>query len=210
MKKRNELFDKLFQIFPGWSYGFFAGVIGLMCDFLAVLLYPNYDFQTQMVSELALGPGGLFFNMGLIIPSILGIPFVVFLYRALKDDSVNNYARKAVLIVSEISLVSCALIGMFPAIPNDSTMILLHGNFTGISWVGGLTSFSLFGFLMMKHPKFSKSLVFYGFITAFIFGLHVLLMIFTASIIPVIEWTVHLSIKPWSIINALFLARKKN
>jgi hypothetical membrane protein len=53
------------------------GLTGVIIAFFSIVLsiYPSYNFLTQFISELGVGPNALIFNFGMMISSILIIPF---------------------------------------------------------------------------------------------------------------------------------------
>ena len=104
MEIEKSFFDKLLTLIPGGVFGLLSCVIVLSGDILSIILFPGgYNFFENMISELGRGPSGIFFNLGLIISGIVGIPFYIALYRVFDKETVNPIVRKIALIFSLIS-----------------------------------------------------------------------------------------------------------
>jgi hypothetical membrane protein len=69
---RNNFFNK-----KGGICGLISIIIGICGDILAIIYFPGYNLLNNMVSDLGIGPGGIFFILGLIFSGILAIPHYV-------------------------------------------------------------------------------------------------------------------------------------
>ena len=204
MNKINIFFDKILEKIPGWVFGVLAALIGIVCDIIAVLSYPDYDWTTQVVSELGVGSTAYIFNFGsLIIPGLLAIPFVIYIGKAFENENVNERIRKTTLIVSIVYCIACALIGVFPSIPGQKIIIFIHGLSALTCWLGGLLFLILLSIQIPKNPTFSNYLIY---INCFFMCFYV---VFLITWIPQTEWAVHVAIKFWVLIIALYCAYNK-
>ena len=193
------LIDKSFEELPGGLYGLLSVTVVFCLSLLTVLLNPNYVFFEDMVSELGVGQGGIFFNLGLIFSGIIAIPFFISMGRTLNYDGVNEKLRKSAIIFSIIACISMSLIGYFPATPDNELISFLHGTATFISWVSGLIFIVLFSLLFLKTSKFSKFQAYMGFFVAIIF------IITLCTWLPITEYAIMIAILIWVVTNATSL-----
>ncbi|MHA1488504.1 MAG: DUF998 domain-containing protein [Promethearchaeota archaeon] len=152
----NIIGDKTLQWAPGGVYGLISVIIGICCNLIALLLFPGYNITINMISELGVGPGGLFFNLGFIISGLMAIPFYISLGRTLDGEGVNKNLLKSAKVSSIISCVTFSLIGIFPAIPENEIILIMHGIIALISLTCGAIYLILFSILMLKNKNFSK------------------------------------------------------
>lgn len=203
MENDINLIDKLLKFAHGSIYGISSVVIGLLFNIIALILFPNYNFLLNMISELGVGPGGIFFNLGLILAGILAIPFFIYFGRVLRSNNTNTSLEKSAVTTSIISCFSFALIGCFPAIQNNNIVLFFHGTFTLINWICEILYLTLFSILILKSSKFSKLQAFHGFIGIGVIGFN----LFTWW--PITEWAVALFITSWILVNAIYMLYKK-
>ena len=96
MEQGKNFLDKILRRISGGVFGILSMIIRVLCDFLAFLCIPGYDIFENMVSELGVGKGGIFFNLGLIISGIICIPFYIALIRSLTIEYLYDKTRKRV------------------------------------------------------------------------------------------------------------------
>lgn len=202
MEKYNSFIEKLYRFARGSVYGILSVAIGLLFNTIALLLSPNYNFLLDMISELGVGPGGFFFNLGLVLAGILAIPFFIYFGRVFRSDNNYDTLEKSAVIISIISCISFSLIGCFPAIQNN-VILFFHVIFALINWICEILYLTLFSILILKNSKFSKLQAFHGFI-----GIGVILFnLFTWW--PITEWAVTFIITSWILVNAIYMFYKK-
>ena len=68
-------FDKLFEKGPGGIFGILSFLTGIICNSIAISMYPGFDWTVLMVSALGVSPGSIFFNLGIFICGILSAIF---------------------------------------------------------------------------------------------------------------------------------------
>ncbi|MFX1259047.1 MAG: DUF998 domain-containing protein [Promethearchaeota archaeon] len=203
MKRLNNFFDKLFETIPGGVFGLISVAIGICVDIIGIATFPEYNITTHSVSMLGIGPLGWFFNLGLIISGIIAVPFEISLGRSISRDFVNDKLIKIAVVISIISSFSLSLVGFFPANPGNYEIMVLHGLFSTISFIGGLVYCFMFGLFMFKDPKFSKSQAYLGFIVSGVFAL------FLFTLLPIVEWFAIFAIILWVVVNASYMLYKK-
>jgi len=222
MKRINEFFDNLFKVIPGYIFGLLTFVVGFSGFILALLLSPEYVMWEKSISLLGHQTGGIFSRIGLIISNTIAIPFIIYLGRALKDENVNENVRKiavgAGIFISLIAALTGAVSG--------GALSSLHGLFALLSWMGGIVVCLLFGLLMLKSSKYSKSAAYFSFIIAIIFGSFLIPFFITNfcnalpdicgsfgervyTIMPVYEWVVMFSILFYYLFNSIYMLYKK-
>lgn len=222
MKKVNEIFDSLFDIIPGYIFGFLSVFVGLLGDILALSLSPEYIMWEKSISVLGHQTGGIYLRIGLIVSGFLAIPFMVYFGRVIKDENVDEYLRKSAYIVGIFSSMCASFAGIFTGgIYSD-----IHGLFALFSWLGGGAFCILFSFSMLKNSKFSKLQINIGFIVAGIFIFYLIPFFITNTcnyyadlcydfgravytILPITEWIVIFSMLFWVLFNSSYLLYKK-
>jgi len=222
MKRINEFFDNLFKVIPGYIFGLLTFVVGFSGFILALLLSPEYVMWEKSISLLGHQTGGIFSRIGLIISNTIAIPFIIYLGRALKDENVNENVRKIAVGAGIFISVIAALTGAV----SGGGLSSLHGLFALLSWMGGIVVCLLFGLLMLKSSKYSKSAAYFSFIIAIIFGSFLIPFFITNfcnalpdicgefgksvyTIMPVYEWVVMFSILIFYLFNSIYMLYKK-
>ncbi|KKN01924.1 hypothetical protein LCGC14_1122920 [marine sediment metagenome] len=229
MKKINSFLNKLYDRIPGCIFGLLTFIIGFLGDIIALVLSPDYVMWKKSVSILGNieeNPGGVFLRMGLIISNILAILFFIYLGRALKDENINENVRKIAVVSGIFTSVSAMLTGIFSGI--NEFISFLHGLFALFSWIGGITVCLLFGILMLKNLKFSKSIANFSLLIAGIFVFYLIPFFITNfcnlfpkssavfsfgrsiyQIMPVMEWIMIFSALVWYLINSIYLLKNR-
>jgi hypothetical protein len=224
MSKVNDYFDILYSKIPGYLFGILTFVIGSSGFIIAILLSPEYLMWEKSISVLGHQTGGIFSRMGIIISNIIAIPSLIYLGRSLKGENVNEKIRKIAvgtgIFVSTIASLSGIVTGGIQLVKD------IHGFFALLSWIGGITVCSLFGFLMLKSPKYLKSAANFSLVIAGIFGSFLVPFFITNfcaavpdacgsfgsrvyTIMPIYEWIVMFSILTWYLFNSLYILKKK-
>lgn len=194
-------FTVFFRI-HGALYGIFSVLIGFICNLIAYMFYPGYDFTINAVSDLGTGPGGVFFNIGLIFSGLLSIPFSLYLGKTIRVDKKNRNLIKFATATAVVASFAMMMVGFFPAIDNE-IIYFLHGMWAYIAFLGGTVYCSLFGFLMLKDDQFFNIQGYFGFFTAIIF------VWFLITFWAIAEWAVIVGIMSFTLFNAFILIFKK-
>jgi len=222
MKRINEFFDNLFKVIPGYIFGLLTFVVGFSGFIIALLLSPEYVMWKKSISLLGHHPGGIFSRMGLIISNTFAIPFLIYLGRALKDENVSEKVRKIAVGMGIFISVNAILTGAV----SGGVLSDLHGLFALLSWMGATVVCLIFGHLMLKSSKYSKSAACFSFIIAGIFSSFLIPFFITNfcnalpdicglfgekvyTIMPVYEWVIVFSILFWYLCNSIYILRKE-
>jgi len=223
MNKGNKLFDRRFNLVAG-VFGILAFIFGFFGNLISLILTPEYNMWRLSISMLTLAPTGIYLRIGLIISNILAIPFIIYLGRTQKNANVNEKIRKFSIGVGVFSSISAVLTGI--VIGTNPIISDLHGLFALFSWIGGAITCSIFGFLMLKNTKFTKSITYSGFVIAgIVIGFLVPFFItnfcsyfadlcysfgqIIYTIMPIWEWAVVFSILLWYLSNSAYILYKK-
>ncbi len=201
MEKIKVSLKWLLNLIPGSVFGFLAIFIGIIANSLAVSFKNNFGIF-NMVSELGVGPGGFFFNVGLIISAVIVIPFYFALEEAVRVEGVNDKMANAALNFSMVSVFFYGLIGVFPAVPENDMALLSHGIVAAISISCGIVYLTLYSLSMRKSSEFSKFQANLGLVVA---GLYI---IFVFSWWSVIEWIMGWGFLLWISTMSIYLFKQ--
>jgi len=203
MDKERKFIDKLLTIAPGGIYGILSLISRISGDLLAFLFFPGYSIFDNMVSELGVGPGGIFFSLGLIISGIVCIPFYVALARSLKSDEINEKMIRMGLIFFYISDITYILVGFFPSVEDNYPIYLAHGILAVISWLTAIVYLITFSKLMLQNSNYSKFPAYSGFcLVGFMF-------LFLFTWIPLLEWIMTFVFEFWLLYISCYLRLNK-
>jgi hypothetical membrane protein len=203
MERKRNFIDKFLDIAPGGLYGILSVIIRMSGDFIAFLFFPEYNMINNMVSDLGVGPGGIFFSLGLIISGIISIPFYVALARSLQSEGVNEKMRKTGLIFFYISDITYIMIGFFPSVEKIYLIYLAHGVFAIISWLTAIIYLVIFSKLMKKDGKFSALPSYSGYL------LIIVMIIFLCTWLPIIEWVMTFTFIIWVLLISSYMIYHK-
>lgn len=229
MMKMNEIFDKMFEKIPGYLFGLFAFLIGILGDSLALIFSPEYVMWRYSVSLLGHQTGGPFLRVGLIVSNILAIPFIIYLGRVIKDEDGNELIRKLAIGSGFVTSISAIFTGTFSGDINIVIPFLsdVHGFFAFVSWFSAAVMFALFSYLMAKNSKFSKNIRYFGYLVSGIIIFYLIPFIITniCNALPELcytfgrflvvyvnaslEWLVIFSITTWYLANSIYIKHKK-
>ena len=186
----NIYIQRIFKTIPGPYWGLFSIVVGLLGDFLAFMVYPDYNLNL-MVSDLGTGPGALYFNLGTILSGLFALLFYLYIGPHLKVKDINNKAHNAAMILAVLSCIFFIFIGIFPSLRSNVVLFVLHGGTAMLSWICGIGYKSLFSYFILKNDKFYKVQGYSGLAVVLIE------IIFLFTWIPVIEWIMVFAITFW-------------
>jgi len=198
MERLKLLTDKLTPVYGG-IFGILSLSIGILCDFLSYLYFPRYNMVDNLVSELGVGPGGIFFNIGVIITGILLIPFYICLGKSFSIEKINPNMKKGAIVSALISSITFSLIGYFPLTEENRLINAAHGTLAVIHWINALISIIIFGILMIQDYNYTKFQAYYSFAVGGI------IITFFLTQIPLTEWIWTISIVVWILVNSLFM-----
>ncbi|TFG30396.1 MAG: DUF998 domain-containing protein [Promethearchaeota archaeon] len=198
-----KITDKFLRIAPGGYYGLLSASIRFTGDLLALLLFPDFDFTKNMISDLGVGPGAFFFKLGIILSGIVCIPFYVAFVRSLKINGIYEKTRTSSLIIFYIANTAYILIGIFPSDPSNYQIYLMHGIFAFIWVLATILFLLLFSFLMVKNKKFTNLPVY---VSIFLIGC---LILFLFTWVPIVEWILSLVVFIWFATTSSYLIYHK-
>ena len=200
--KLNNIVQNIFNLIPGPVFGILSVIIGLLGDFLAILFFPDYNLSL-MISKLGIGPGGIFFNLGIILSGLFAMPFYVYFWRVLQNKKINNYLLNGALSSALFSCVFFILLGVFPSNDSELTILYLHGIFSTLCFFSALIYFILFNIVLLKSSKFLKLHTYIGFSQATI----IILFLFTWN--PITEWLMTIGLIVWILSISVYMLYKQ-
>ncbi|MFX1568818.1 MAG: hypothetical protein ACFFCV_10690 [Promethearchaeota archaeon] len=215
MKKLDLFIEKVSDIIPGRLFGLFSIISGILGDVIAFLMFPSYNFLRRAVSDLCLGPGGLFFNLGNVFSGIFAFVFVNYLGNTFNEGNINPRFRRTAIICANISCVCFIFLGIFCG--SNIIIAYIHG-ISAITSIGfGFCYITFYNILIIRDSKYSRSLGYFGFTVSFIFSLlisifflHILPNLrFLMVVLPLLEWLNTISLIIWYIIIPLYMIYKK-
>ncbi len=195
--------DKLLNVKPGGIFGLLSVVFIVLGELIAFLLFPGYSIFKNMISELGAGPGGIFFNLSVIISGIIIIPYYIHLGKSFSGENIKENLRKFAILVAVISCITYSFLGVFPSIESEAIIYITHGILAAISISSGLGYLILYSILMLKAQNFSKIQAYHGFIVA---GFYTF---FLLTWIPMVEWVLNIAILSWITANSIYMLYHK-
>jgi hypothetical membrane protein len=203
MEREAKFIDKLLSLIPGGVFGLLSVIIILIGDFIAFAYFPGYSIFNNMVSELGIGPGGIFFNIGIIVSGIIIIPYYIDLGKSFTGDKIKENLRKFAIFTAIISCITYIFLGFFPTIETDPIIYYAHGTLATISIASGFAYLTSFSMLMVKADNFKIAQACHGFIVAGVYA------IFLLTWIPIVEWIMTFCIISWILSNSIYLLYKR-
>jgi len=203
MDKLFFFFDKLLSVTPGGIYGILSVLIAFIGDCIAIILFPGYSIFLYDVSYLARGPGGLIFNLSLMLSGLTAIPFNIYLGRIVSSERIDEKRKKRAVTISIISSISLSLLGFFPISINNLIVIIIHVLLAILLFIGAAISCLLFGYFFLRNSKFKKMHAYMSFIVA---GLIVFYISVRWSFL---EWLAVFGIMLWVCFISIFTLIKK-
>jgi len=183
-------------------FGFFGALFILIILPITAFLTPGYTPLEDTISSLGLGIAKSLFSIGFVVAGSLLIPFYIYLKNELV--SIEDNIRK---LATGIAIFTNMCIGLVGIIPDDTyikAFIAFHGFVAAVSFIGSAIYIVLYSILMYKGPQsimykgpaFKKYLAYYGFIIG------VVLILFLATLNPLIEWILATLTISWVLITA--------
>jgi len=195
--------DKLFGLIPGGVFGIFSVLVGVIGDILAASFFPGYTILSNMISDLGIGPGGIFFNIGVLLAGLFAIPYMISLGRFSNNkDGGNRTIIKVAVVSSIISSLALSMIGIVPAYRDSFMMILIHGIIAAICYIGAAGYLFIYSNIMFKDERFPNIFAYIAFIDAILF----ICVLFTWY--SLIQWIANIFIILWTLLVASYLVYK--
>lgn len=186
----NSKIQNVINKVPASVYAYLSIIVGLIGDLLAMIFFPNFNIN-YMISVLGTGPGGVFFNIGLILSGLFCLGFYPYLVRVIKT---NSEQKKLVMFARFSAITSCifySLIGFFPAVVELKVIVTLHGLSAAICWITAAMYLIAFGILFLRSSNFLKIHAILSFVTAATF----IILLLTWN--PITEWIMTFTIIFW-------------
>ena len=198
-------FNKLLKTQIGPICGLLSVIIGLTSNLIALFLFSGFNFDVNMISVLGgeWSPGALLFNLGIILSGIFAFPLFLHINRILKEENISKKLRKAAIVITFISCLFFALVGVFPSFEHNELFRFLHGLFFLFSMIGGVSYLLIYSVLFLKSTSFNRFLSNIG------FGVILIFAIFLFTWIPIIEWLMTFAIIAWMMSISIYLLYKK-
>lgn len=203
MRNFKTIITQFTNIIPKGLFGLLSVLISITGDFIALLMFPEYSMFQYDISYLAIGPGGIFFNIGLIFSGLMAIPFNIYLGKVVSGNNVNESIRKKTVIISIVACIAISLVGSFPVHLENQVILIIHAFLAFVFFLSTTIVFILYGYLFIKNEKFSKAQAYISFVIA---GILIIYMIFRSSIL---EWISMFGIMLGIILIALYTLYKR-
>jgi len=197
-EKIEETSKRFTYMIIGGIFGIFSVIIRICGDLIAIQLYPGYHPSTHMISFLSASRGHAYFTIGLIISSILIIPYYLAIALFFRNEfKKENKLILSSLYVSIISAISLSLVGffleLFTMIPID-LIYDLHGLFATIAFSCAVFAGVIMGYLIQKSDYFPHFFAYTCYIVAgvnliFLFTWHALLEWLASSLVIILQFT---------------------
>lgn len=203
MEKLFQIVEKILKIIPGPIFGLFSVTFALIGILISFFSFTGYNLLLYDVSYLAVGPNGVFFNLGLILSGIIALPFHFYMYSIIGNEKISLNLKKASLLLSVLSSLTLSLIGFFPVLNENILILVIHGILALITFVGITIYCFLYGIFFLKNPRFSLSHTILSYSVSGIF------LFYFTNRWSIFEWIGVGSIMIWIIFNAIFALFKK-
>ena len=195
-EKIAETSDRFTYMIIGGIFGIFSVIVRVIGDLLAIQQYPGYHPSTHMISFLSSSRGHTYFTLGLILSSILIIPYYLAVTLVFRIEYKED--KKLILIslyISIISAISTSLVGFFLelfTIIQNSLIYDLHGLFAAIAFSCAVFFCVVMGHLIQKSTYFPHFFAYICYIVAgvnfiFLFTWHALLEWLASSLVIILQ-----------------------
>jgi hypothetical protein len=172
--------------------GLIATFIALSGYLISYLLYPAQKYNIGfMGSELGVGRGGIFFNLGLIVSGIFFFLFIIHLDNIINKEETKEIKGKWTIFLAKISAITYSLIGVFPSKHDNLFMLLIHGTLVFICYVTAFFFTLLLSLFFYNRSSFLRLQAYIGFFIAFA------ILTFLFSWISYIQWIFTLTFFAW-------------
>lgn len=181
----------------------FVTLVGMLTGVILILLslynFPNYNIYNHFVSALGASAGvsAPLFNIGVIIIGFSASYFFYNLGKQLKEENIHNRIRITTIRLAVFSSISLVFVGIFPSA--GTVIKILHGISAFSFFFSSMIYFTLLGYLMLKHSKFTRFQSYTAFGVAFIAGT----LFFDWA--PLLEWSFFWASISWMFYNSILL-----
>jgi hypothetical membrane protein len=156
---------------------------------LSLTLYPTpFSITANYLSDLGdleLNPSGaVFYNVGIILAGLALFPFFIGLYKWYSDKRWREILLIATQIIGFVEAFSLIMIGVFP---ENSFNPDPHILWSDIQFTLNLIVLILADAALITHPKFIRTIGYYGFVVAAI-QVVTLVLIFMGNSSSLVEW----------------------
>jgi hypothetical protein len=215
MEKLEHFIERLNRYIPIRIFGLLSISFGIIGDLIAYSMYPGYCITKNAVSALCDGSGRAFFQIGIILSGIFAFFFAIYLGNTFSNEIVSQKLRKISIRFAVISCVSFIFLGVFCG--TNLIIALIHGTSAIISWGFGFCYITLYNILILRDPKYSKYIGYFGFFVSsilatlmIVFFLHLIpalrqLMVF----LPTLEWINTFTVILWYFTISMYMVIKK-
>lgn len=203
MEKLFQILKKILEIIPGTTFGLFSVFFALTGILISFFSFPGYNLLLYDVSYLAVGPYGLFFNLGLILSGIISIPFHFYIYSIIENEKISSYFKNIAFFLSVLSSLTLSLIGFFPVLNENIFILVIHGILALITFVAITIYCFIYGIFFLKNSRFSIMHSVLSFSVSGIF------LFYFTNRWSIVEWIGVGSIMIWITFNVIFALFKK-
>ncbi len=194
---------QILNLIPRPFYGLLSAFVGIAGDFIAILLFPNFNIS-YMISDLGTGPGAIFFNIGAFLSGVFALLIYLHIVKIFENENINH--PKIIKIGKVFAINSCvffALIGVIPSVRSNIILFVFHGAVALISLISGIIYLSAFSYLFFKSEKFSGLVGYLPLMTVsciipFLFSWH-----------PITEWIMTIGITFWIVAISIYMLYRK-
>lgn len=187
---------------PGGILGIISILIMTILGTLSYIYYPSDEFKlfSYVVSELGVGEGALFFNLGLISSGIFVIAFFFKLNITFLENQ-SERLRVSTLILGLISSSSYSLLGFFPL--NIVVHMILVFN---IFFIGMINIFILLFIILQEEKSFGRIILIFV-STAYIISIlsYFFTLLFYYDIHSQFEWAMVFLFELWILTHSAYL-----
>ena len=183
------------------SYFAFIGVsivsVSTIISMISLLLiYPNINLFSLWMSDLGASPFGVFFNISIMISSILLFLFIRDFLKFLSENSKYQGLCRISLIFGFFSSFGLFLIGLFP-VRTIGEATIVHSIAAFIYWIGSCLFWLFLGIVELKIPTISKSQSIMAIVTWLFWSFFLVYLMFI-PVFPILDtskfpqWLVHI------------------
>ncbi|MFW9948793.1 MAG: hypothetical protein ACFFKA_01540 [Candidatus Thorarchaeota archaeon] len=202
MKIYNQVIEKLIGL--NSISGLVAVFIALTGYLIGYLLYPAQNYNIgYMGSELGIGPGGIFFNLGIILSGFFFFLFINYLEKVITRDEVNRKWRRSTTNLAKVSVFTYSLLGVFPGLNNNLLIFIIHGILVFVCYTSAFFFILMISIYFYRNSNFLKLQAYIGFFIA----LEIFIFLFSWS--SIVQWIFTLTYFAWIAFIAGFMWIKK-
>jgi hypothetical protein len=213
-----SLFKLISQKIHGSIFAFFAVLIAIFSTIISAISLlsnnPEINLFSLWMSELSVSRFSVFFNISLIISSILLFIFIIYFVSFISKTSSTKIFVRFTIIFGFFSCLGLFLIGIFP-IKYIGEVSIEHSIGAFIYWIGSFLFWTFLGVEEYINPEIPKSQAYMASLTACFWAVF-LTFLTLIPIFPVLDltkipqWIVHFILAISWVEHGIFYARKIN